>query len=131
AAELAQLQDDLGAARAHLDKAMQLHRKDPRIYRAFAGLELQVEEKTKDPGERKQARARAEGWLRQGVEVLVPPARLDALGAHATLLIDSGGSAELDEGSKGIDKIRDANILPPGAPLLRRRVVVPPQQVGE
>ncbi|HKB42650.1 MAG TPA: tetratricopeptide repeat protein, partial [Gemmataceae bacterium] len=131
AAELAQLQDDLVAARAHLDKAMQLHRKEPRIYRAFAGLELQVEEKTKDPGERKQARARAEAWLRQGVEVLVPPAQLDVLWAHATLLIDSGGPAELDEASKVIDKIRDANFLPAGVTFLRGRVLFARQQWAE
>ena len=48
AAELAQLEENVDAARGHLDKAMQLHRKDPRIYRAFAGLELQVEEKLKE-----------------------------------------------------------------------------------
>src|SRR5262249_29056607 len=55
AAEVAQLEDNLDAARSHLDKAMQLHRKDPRIFRALAGLELQVEEKAKDPEEKKRA----------------------------------------------------------------------------
>src|SRR5437764_1149555 len=114
AAELAQLEDNLDAARSHLDKAMQLHRKEPRSYRAFAGLELQVEEKLKDPEEKKRARARAQAWLRQGVEELVPPAQLDVLWSHATLLIDSGKPAELKEAGEVIEKIRAANFQPAG-----------------
>src|SRR5262249_25466075 len=108
-----------------------LHRKDSRIYRAFAGLELQVEENTKDLAERKRARRRAEAWLRQGVEVLVPPAQIDVLWAHAALLIDSGGPAELDEASKVIDKIHDANSTPAGVTFLRGRVLFARQQWAE
>ena len=55
------MQDNLEAARTHLEKALQLHRKDPRVYQAFAGLELLVEEREKKPEAKTEARARAQG----------------------------------------------------------------------
>src|SRR5262245_9615408 len=70
AAEAEALQDDqegcLERAREHLDKAFQLHRQDPRVFRAYATLNLRAELKAKTLEKKKQCRAKALSWLRRG-----------------------------------------------------------------
>lgn len=134
AAEAAQAEGRLAAAREHLDKARQLHRKDPRVWRAFAGLELAHEARGKRPEERKACRAKALAWLRQGAEELTPPAQFDVLWAHASLLIETGGPTELAEADKAINKIHKIVGTPEGVAavdFLRGRALAARQQWAE
>lgn len=131
AAELAQMQDRLEDARSHLDKAMQLHRKEPRVYKAYAGLELSAEQKEKSADKKKELREQALGWLKQGAQELKPPAQFDLLWAHAMLLLDTGTTKELDEAAGVINRIRVQNISPAGADFLQARLNMGRQQWAE
>jgi tetratricopeptide (TPR) repeat protein/uncharacterized protein HemY len=134
AAEAAQLRGDIETAREHLSRALQLHRKDPRVYRAFAGLELQREGQADTPEEKKKARERALSWMRQGIKELTGAAQFDVLWAHASLLIDTGGDKELGEAAGVIARIEKTVATPEGvagADFLRGRLLFARQQWPE
>ena len=131
AAEAAQRQGKLDDARAHLDKALQLHHQDARLYNALASLERRHEALATTAAERKAARNRAIAWLRRGVEQLAPPAQADAMWYHATLLIDTAGPEELAEAEKVIRKLELGNFNRAGIDFLRGRVLFARQQWAE
>ena len=131
AAEAAELQGQLEAARTHLDKALQLHSQDARLYRAYAVLEALQEARAEKPEDRKACRARAHSWLRRGIDRLRPPAQIDALWNYIYFLLDGGRAEELAEAEKYIAKIRAARFTPAGVSFLTGRLLFARQQWAE
>lgn len=131
AAEAAQFDNDSDEARAHLEKALQLHRQDGRLYKAFAGLELLDEEKKATPEEKAQARDKALAWLRRGAQELKGPAQFELLWAHATLLLDTNKPSDMEETAAVINKIRQQNVSPAGSMFLQARLLKARQQWAE
>lgn len=143
AAEAAALADELDRARDHLAKARQLHREDPRIYRALASIELQAEQNVKsvDPKDdasvkeavekRKAFRTKAINWLRQGAQELKQPAQGQLQWALAMSLLDTGTPKELEEASRVIARVRQVNMTPAGADFLQGRLLMARQQWAE
>src|SRR5262249_30987072 len=127
AADAAQMKGDLKGAKAHLDKAAQLHRKDPRLFKAYAALELLIEDRLpkERTADKKEARSRAIYWLKRGAQE-VP--QFDTQWAYVSLLLDTGGPAELVEAEKVIGKIRNATVTPAGADYLQGRLLMGRQQ---
>src|SRR5262249_20213654 len=131
AAEAAQLEGKLDEARAHLDKAMQLHHRDVRLYRACAALELRLEERASGADEKRVLRGKALSWLRQGADKLAPPAQEDARWYLIALLIDTGGPDELKEAGRQIAKLRASNFSRAGVEFVQGRLLVARQQWAE
>ena len=128
AAEAAQLQGQIKEARGHLDKALQLHSRDARLYRAYAAIEALQETRAKTVADKKACRARAHSWLRRGVDRLKPPAQVDALWNYIYFLLDGGSPEELAEAQRYIAKIRAARFSPAGVAFLTGRLLFARQQ---
>jgi tetratricopeptide (TPR) repeat protein len=131
AAEAAELQGQLEEARTHLDKALQLHSHDARLYRAYAALETLQEAHAKTADDKKACRARAHSWLRRGIDRLRPPAQLDALWNYVYFLLDGGSPEELVEADKYLAKMRAARFSPAGVDFLTGRLLIARQQWAE
>src|SRR5262249_20596969 len=108
AADLAQLQDNLKQARAHLQAGLKLHPREMRLYRSLALLAL-----------RAGHRPRAVACLRTGAKAVPPQAQFELLWDLANLLIDG---AELDQADAVIAQIRQANATPASVDYLHARM---------
>lgn len=128
AAQFAQRKGDLEEAESHLAKALQLHRTDPRIYRARCGVWLQRANTLKDPEEKAKARTKAKFWLKTGIGELKGADQFEVLWAYATMLLDHGDIEELDEASKVIAQIRKTRTPASAVEFLQGRLLYARQQ---
>lgn len=131
AAEAGQRKGDLDEARAQLDQALKIKRKDARLFKAYSALELLVEDTKTSKEEKKQARKAAVNWLRQGARELPMPAQFELQWAHVCLLLSGTDPADLDEAAKVISKIPSTNITPAGTDYLQARLLMGRQQWAE
>jgi tetratricopeptide (TPR) repeat protein len=146
AAAASQMEDQYETARNHLEKALQLHRRDPRVYQAFATLELEQEQKEKRKEEeaakrentpkpatttRTVYREKALNWLKQGTQELKPPDQTALLWDYIVLLLDTSTPQDLDEAATMIGRIRQQAITPAGADYLQGRLLMGRQQWAE
>jgi tetratricopeptide (TPR) repeat protein len=143
AAEVASMQDNLAQARKHLDRARQLHYQDARLYRAYAGVELQAESNVKvldenqklDEKKTRAAKTRfrdaALKWLQQGAQELKPPAQFELQWAYISLLLDTGTPRDLNEAERTIALLRKQQIAPADRDFLQGRLLMGRQQWAE
>lgn len=140
----AEAQTKLATAREHLDKALQLHNKDPRLFKAYASVELLAEERAEKKEDKEAARERALNRLRTGAaEMRTPAAQFDVLWALATVLLDttpaageepargSTTSPAVEEAEKTIARLRTLNLQPAGVDYLQGRLMMKRQQWAE
>jgi tetratricopeptide (TPR) repeat protein len=107
AAEPAELPQELAKARQLLQKGIQLHPQEMRLYRSLAGVEL-----------RAGNRARAVACLRQGAKVVKRQGQFELLWDLANLLIDG---VERDEADAVIAEIRQTDASPASVDYLNAR----------